>query len=239
MLVGSSNLTPKGLGGVGEINTEILNQRNLYRDFAKDLSARVARGDPAATALAAYEVHYRRNKKWRDARHRAEQRGNALWKAASRVAPAPRRLAVGELSPLVHCNIVELVDDQVLTDNATQQRRKDNRQGLSFPKAWIQVPAAFARLLEEGDTFLISDDVNHRIGLASAKALRKVIDERDRKVSVIFYRFQPGRRVSLYSEARYAKARSDMRLGSKEVLQRDGAATALKVLQHLVKRAAK
>ncbi len=239
VLLGSSNLTPKGLSGAGEINAEILNQWTLYRDLLKDVNARVARGELAIDALPDYERRYRQAKKWRDARFRAEKRGYARWKHASRTLLTPRRLSAEELSPLAHCNVNFLSDDQVLKKNAAKRRREDQRQGLSFPSAWIETPASFARRLKEGDTFLISDDIDRVIGLATVKALPKVMAESGREVKLIFYRYQPGRKLKLPSQERYAKVCAEMHLGAKEVLKRDATATALKVLQRLVKRAAK
>lgn len=84
VIIGSSNLTPKGLGTIGEANLEISGNPSVYSQASDLLRDRVARAIRAQDGIDDYRRRYRRAMKYRRARSRWYARSKRAWHQAHR-----------------------------------------------------------------------------------------------------------------------------------------------------------
>jgi len=79
VIIGSSNLTGKGLSSRGEDNLEIEGHKGLYNQHLSLLKERISTKLEASKQIDEYAKEYARYKKLRRARNRANNRGANLW----------------------------------------------------------------------------------------------------------------------------------------------------------------
>lgn len=233
-MLGSSNLTPKGMNGLGELNLELLNHAATAKRIHAHLADRLADGLPAAAVLPDYEERYLYYAKLRTALARARGAGERRWR---RRRPATPSAALGDLDRMAHCHVTEWERDPTLRDNANQRHDEvEAEEGISIPGTHLITPASFARRVKRGNTFLITDDLDRTIGLAVCTLANQVVkDSRDRNAYVTFYRYRRGGVVSFKTQTQYRRARALLRVGDKEVLKARAVATVVEVVTRLVR----
>jgi HKD family nuclease len=231
VVVGSSNVTPKGLSSKGEDNVEIIGEKALYDRLKKDLRDRLETAYEAEKELAEYSRLYRKYKKLRIARDRANRAGAIRSRKPTRQGLP--RLDLSAMQRLVYCNINDIVDDDKVARNAEREVQRARKSGLSFPNIWFQGTRGDQRLYKRGERFLIANDINRIIGIASCTKVAEVLDSNSRRAFIVFYRYERRRKFKIKKETSYLKCRGDLRAGSKEVFGPAAIQTVQQVLNKL------
>jgi HKD family nuclease len=231
VILGSSNVTPKGLSSKGEDNVEIFGEKALYDRLKKDLWDRAETAYDAEKELAEYSRLYRKYKRLRVARNRANRAGARRSRKPTRQSTP--RLDLSAMRRLVYCNIDDTVDDDKITQNAEREVRRARKSGLSFPNIWFQGARRDQRLYKPRERFLIANDINRIIGIASCTKVAEVLDGNSRRTYIVFYRYERRRKFKINKEESYLKFRSHLRAGNKDVLGPAAIRTAQEVLKRL------
>lgn len=234
ILIGSSNLTAKGISSVGEVNIEIINQTGLYHALRVDLESRIRDSESAEEALTEYEKAYKQHKKYRADRARLEAVGHSKWR---RKVPPKLRIDFGSVrEKLIHCRIDSLEEDREIVADVQRTRARERRHGIELPNQWIHVGAKFAKLIKKDRPFLVTDDVSRTIGLARCIDIASVLDANDRTAKIIFYRYRHGYRLRFRKPDRYQSLRAKMALGDREILRKAAVARVEAVLLKVKRR---
>lgn len=171
IIIGSSNLTPKGLGMVGEVNLEIAGNATVYDQAKQVLVRRLQMALPAEKHLAEYRLKYRRAKKFRQYHHRWTRAGQMAWAPRRRKYTFARQPEGGQFT---FCWIGEHETDRRLIAQIRRQEARAEERGESFVKQWVNYgPSNRSRLFEEGREFVVVDDISRNIGFAYCQ--RKII----------------------------------------------------------------
>ena len=200
VIIGSSNLTPKGLATDGEVNLEIVSNLSVYRQAKDCLEKRIEVADLAADAIKAYERAFKRAKQFRRMRGRWHSKGRKTWASKKRkihfVEPA------GEQFTFCLTNVPE--EDETLDKNIRKGYHQTQTK-QSFPFQWVHEWKSCDRLYREGQMFVIRDDRNRRFGFAVCNRKMRVLDEHDSREPIIFYRFRSGWNASFSTQQEYER----------------------------------
>lgn len=204
-IVGSSNLTPKGLDSLGEVNLEIVGNNTVYNQAREDLGRRIDSSEAAADVIDEYERGYRRAAKLRRLRRNWEARGTRRWTRKGKQRPTYRG-PEGTEFPL--CWFDEPETDNVLAHNIQIDYKQDQKRGLIFPNQWVHLDyREWFRDYQEGADCVVIDGLVHAIGFAVCTRKIRVLNREDRWEPVIFYRFRRGWKATFTSEAKFEQVR--------------------------------
>lgn len=231
VIIGSSNVTPKGLSSRGEVNVEIVNERPVYIRLRRDVAMRVQRAIEAERGLPEYERGYRRFRRLRAAMDRVNAK--AARKPSGKRGPGPLKLDPAGNRQLVYCNTSGFEDDPKITQGTERLVAKTRKEGISLPNVWVRVPRAEYGLYERGRQFLSADDDHRIIGLACCMQKTEVLDSHSRRAYIVFYRYVRGRKHLFRNRSGYLKYRAAMRAGDKVKLGAAAMRTASRVLRRL------
>jgi HKD family nuclease len=138
VILGSSNVTPKGLSSQGEDNVEIVGEKGLYGRLKQDLGDRQENSLDAGSALAEYTVLYKKYSHLRKAIGRANQTGARILRTSMRRRIITRRLDLSMMTQMPYCNITGFEPDRRINENAKRIATSAGKSGPSFPNVWLK-----------------------------------------------------------------------------------------------------
>jgi len=215
VIIGSSNLTPKGLATIGEVNLEIAGNRTVYRQAHELLLNRIKHADRAEDAIDDYRRRYKRAKRYRHNRSKWIARGQKAWLPRRREPPV---YAEPKGNRFVFCWIVDRERDRRLLQNIRKEHSKAKARGDSFPYQWVHVEKNLARLIKEGEHFLVCDDVGNDFGFVLCTRKFNKLDEKDKLQAIVFYRYRRGWKVHFSSRTKYHQALKKLRITNRSVI---------------------
>jgi HKD family nuclease len=216
VIIGSSNLTPKGLSSIGECNLELMGNSDVVNQAVDILQRRLKVAVPAEKALSEYRRCYQRAKKFRINRSRWLARGGRTWMRTKKSKPATFVPPKGVRFPL--CWVHEIENDKTLTRNIRSEHAKAKDDGYAIPCQWVHVGKPFARSVEEDATFVVCDSVGRSLGFARCTRNCEVLNDKDRLESVIFYRYRRGWKYRFRSTKRLKRVLSKLRMVDRTVV---------------------
>ena len=195
IIIGSSNLTTKGFSSIGEINLDIIGNRNVFLEAKKLLKKRILVSKLAKEELNSYAEIYRNAEKYRRQRQTWDSKGQKIWRIK-------RQRFVQHKEPqekkYVLCWIDYEEKDKTLKRNIASKYNETKREtGANFPNQWVHVSNRFGTHIKENELFVVFDDLTHTFGFAVCTKKFKILDSWDRKTTVIFYRFNKGWKLRL------------------------------------------
>lgn len=206
VIIGSSNLTPKGLASDGEVNLEVVNNTSVYQQAMDCLTKRIEIADLAADAIKEYERAYNRAKKFRRQRKRWHSSGAKTWISKR------RKFAVSEeptSDKYTLCWIDGYEQDTKLKTNIRKEQNRARRAGNPIKGTWVHIqPKSETRLYQEGQDFIVVDDKAKCFGFAVCTKIIHVLDSNERREPIVFYRFLRGWKFS--DKASYIKRRNEL-----------------------------
>jgi HKD family nuclease len=215
VFIGSSNLTPKGLASVGEVNLEIVNNRGVFSQTRETLTRRLRFALPADEHIDEYRRHYNRAKKYRRQRRRWENRGRqklTFKKQRSRLTWHEPEQRV-----FTWCKIEIYEQDKVLKKNIHRARNQAKSKEIDLPYQWVHLEKSDNRYYHEGEDFVVVDDLAHCFGFVVCTQKIRVLDSRNSRELIVFYRFRPGWKAQL-SKGRYKYAANQLGLGRQRIV---------------------
>jgi len=212
IIIGSSNLTPKGLGSVGEDNLEIVGNQTAYSNAKALLEDRIRTADLAEDVIDDYRRRYNRARTYRQQRAHWDNLGRKAW-SRKRKRSRPIELSNG---PLPFCWIGEVEDDKTLKRNIERQHARAQAQGHDFPNQWVNLEiAAYARQMKEDGLVVLRNDLSRSFGFAICTRKFDLLNENDRRKPIMFYRFCRGLRAHFTSTGRYERACKKLRFADR------------------------
>ncbi len=186
VIIGSSNLTPKGLASAGEVNLEIAENQSVYSQARAALQARCAIALPADKHLPDYKRLYDQAKKHRQYRQRWHGIGQRkLTRHRTRPAVSPLNG-----TSFTFCWIGDYEKDEVLKRNVRKEAAQSDE--LTFSRQWVHVPKSEAKLYKQGEVFAVVDEWGCSLGFAMCVKNVRVLDSRNSREPIIFYRHLRG-----------------------------------------------
>lgn len=236
VIVGSSNITPKGLSSRGEDNVEIVGHKGLYDRLRRDLWGRIEAALDAGDELAEYSRLYKKYRRLRTAINRANdaaarKSGNRR-RRRMKVAP----LDLSTMSRITYCGISGYINDKKINKGADREVAKAKKSGIAVPNKWVKVPSSEFRLYSEGEHFLVTEDDRRIIGIAACTRKAEVLDSNSKRAFLVFYRYSRGRRFRFPTETTYLKQRNSLHAGNKTVLHHAAMRTIERVFSSLSRR---
>jgi len=189
VIIGSSNLTPKGMSSVGEVNLEIVENKSVFEQSQELLTNRISKAEKAEDTIDEYTKKYKSAKKYRQQRQRWNNKGKKTW-IPKKHKPITFSEPVGK--EFVFCWISDKEDDEKLMRNIENRRKSVQSTSMSFPNQWTHVPNNFGQQINEGDCFFICDDIGFKFGFAICTKKFKVLNKNDKQATAIFYRYGNG-----------------------------------------------
>lgn len=211
VFIGSSNLTPKGLSAIGEVNLEIVNNISVFSQAKEILDQRLRSAIPAEEHPNAYRRNYNRAKKYRRQRRRWENLGRRKLTIKRQRTSATWHRPEGDV--FTFCWIGEDESDKVLKDNIRKVHKKEVTREEHFPYQWVHWGKSGERLFQEGRDFVVRNDLANTFGFAVCTRKIRVLDSRNRKELVVFYRFHRGWRAKS-KKKKYERILKGLRLNS-------------------------
>lgn len=202
VIIGSSNLTPKGLSTVGEANLEIAGNGTVYRQATELLQRRLKEAVPAQSIIDDYRRRYNRAKRYRQLRSRWENRGRAAWSLTRSITC---KYSSPEGTRFAFCWIGTRENDKRLIDNIRKEHANALASGYRFPDQWVHTEIPFARRINECEYFVVCDDFSRSFGFAICTRKYRILDAKDRREPVIFYRFRRGWKAQFRSKDEYER----------------------------------
>jgi len=147
VIIGSSNLTPKGLKATGEVNLEIVGNQRVYRHAYELLEERLKSADPADEHIREYEKRFNRAKKYRRQHRRWERYGQRTWRTHSQRRPASEPAG----NQFTFCRIGRYEDDKKLERNIRKAHTAAQKPGESFPYQWVHIQVGRSPLSGKSD----------------------------------------------------------------------------------------
>jgi HKD family nuclease len=236
VIIGSSNVTPKGLSSIGENNIEIVGEKGLYDRLKQDLEDRLENGVDAQTALAEYTVLYKRYSRLRRAIERANQTGARELRTSRRRRDMTPNLDFSSITQMPYCNITGIERDRKIIRNAARVVSTAQKSGPSFPNTWFRTTQQDWRLYKRGRPFLMADDKAKNLGVAICTERDSVLDSNSRHANIVFFRYMRGRKFHFKNRKSYERQRSHLRAGKKDVLGAAAVRSAVKVLNALARK---
>jgi HKD family nuclease len=236
VIIGSSNVTPKGLSSSGEDNVEIVGEQGLYGRLKQDLGDRLEHALDAESALAEYTVLYKKYSRLRKAIDRANQAGARTLDTSMRRRVVPRRLDLSTITQMPYCNITGFESDRKINENAKRVAKSEGKSGPSFPNVWVKTTKQDWRCYRDGMHFLVADDKARILGFAMCTKRDSVLDSNSRHAYIVFYRYVRGRKFYFSNRKTYEKQRSQLRAGNKNVLGAAAIRVAEKVINAIARR---
>jgi HKD family nuclease len=189
VIIGSSNLTPKGLQSIGEVNLEIVNNQSVYKQADDTLKQRLKTAVPASQSIDEYTKKYNRAKKLRKIKARWDKNGSKTWRSTSvKTPPQPP-----EGNSFIFCWVREPEPDYVLRNNIDLARKTARQEDVSLPNQWVHLDSdAEYRLYKADLTFVLIDRFDNSLGFAHCIKKVKVLDEHEHLEPVIFYKYLYG-----------------------------------------------
>ena len=235
VIIGSSNVTRKGLSSSGEDNVEIVGEKGLYDRLKRDLGDRLEIGVDARSALDEYTALYKKYSRLRRAIDKANQTGARLLRTSSRRRVITPRLDFSTMTQMPYCNITGFEDDRRVNRNATRVVSRAQKSGPSFPNTWFRTQQQDWRHYRRGCHFLMADDKSKNLGIATCTKSDSVLDSTSRHAYIVFFRYVRGRKFHFKNRKTYERQRSQLRAGNKYVLGVASIRTAEKVLNALAR----
>jgi len=236
LIIGSSNVTEKGLSSRGEDNLEIVGEAALYTRLREDILNRLRTAHDAEKLLPEYERNYKKNRWLRVALDRRNGIAAQQLSGTRQLAARAARVDLASTQTLTYCNVTGIEDDRKIKAGAKRHVENAEKSGIDLPDQWIRIPSGERRHYKQGVQFLIADDIHKIIGLAVCKEVAEVLDERSHRAPLVFYRYHRGRRFKLPNETTYRKFRTELRAGDKPVLKRAAVRTVNRILRRLARR---
>jgi hypothetical protein len=222
VIIGSSNLTPKGLSSAGEVNLEIISNQTIYQKATKFLTERINKAENVAEHLSAYERRYKKAEKFRRQRRVWMESKQAAWMISSKAKSEIKM----DKDRYAYCLVVEPEDDKSLIRNINKERGNAKTEGLLLFNQWIHLSSNKEfRLYGENQVFALADKFDNSFGFAVCTRKRKILDQNDSLQPVIFYRYLRGQKAqfstkkSFYEELKKLGLHSD-RTEIKTILSR-------------------
>jgi HKD family nuclease len=234
-IIGSSNVTMKGLSSRGEDNIEIIGETSLQARLVSELERRAQIALKAEEHLEYYASMHDKYRRLRLSLDRANAAGNRKLSKIRRKAPV-LPLKPESLTTLTYCNIAGYENDPKIKSGTKAIVKEAKKEGLSFPSKWVRVPRGERQLYKADERFLIADDDHRIIGLALCVRNAEVLDSDSRRVSVVFYRFERGWKFRFPGDATYIRKRAQLRAGSKVRLGMAAVRNVNRVLQGFARR---
>ena len=235
VIIGSSNLTPKGLDSIGEVNLEIVGNERVYRQAYEDLVSRIKSAMPAKDHIKEYESRYKNAKKFRRQRSRWHRSGIALWRPVKR-RPIPAAEPESEKFTFCWRGRPEL-DKRILQD---VRKHLAERIGHEFSNQWFDYGGIkYDHLFTEDHEFVLVDKYTRSLGFAYCERKYRVLNERDNQNVIVHYRFRRGWKTSYATYADLIEAVDKIGLQNSKTIVRSAVAERLKkYLRHRNKLAA-
>jgi HKD family nuclease len=202
VIIGSPNLTAKGLEAVAEANLEIIRNQSIHKQATELLLGRLKKSVPAEEEIGEYRRLYNRAKKYRQQRQRWSKQGQRRWKTR-RNSQAYREITGDRF---LFCRISAYEDDKELTKSIRSEHQKASTAGEAFPNQWIHVDSQDYRLVNEHDYLVVCDDLSRTFGFATCMKKFKIRNRHEKLEPVIFYRYRRGWRAHFKSKSRYDRA---------------------------------
>lgn len=202
VIIGSSNMTPKGMSSIGEVNLEIEGNNGVYKQAHNLLKDRIRQAIPAQEIIAEYRKKYIHAKKYRDARLRWYVNGKKTWPLKK---DKPR--SYSRLSEAVYpfCEITDLEEDTDYIENIEKERSKSKSQTDRLLKQWVHPPKKIANLIKEGNDFVVLDHLGRSLGFAVCKRKITVFNEKNKLEPVIYFRYHRGWKAEFHSKSEFEK----------------------------------
>ncbi len=224
MIIGSSNLTPKGLDTTGEINLEIVHNNGIYRQAILLLNERFKTASSAGECIDEYQRGYKRAKKFRVQRSHWRRRGAKIWTRRH------GRMQVNGLAEkeFAICRIEKPEVDPTLKKNIEKEYSKIQKT-RSFPEQWVHCWKPDDRRYRVGKMIFLIDYMRHRFGFAECTAKFRVLDCHDSRELVIFYKFLRGAKAQFNDEGKYEQMLAKFRLGGNRIAVKADLSEKLKI----------
>jgi HKD family nuclease len=234
VVIGSSNLTGKGLSSVGEANLEIVGHEAVYKDAVNLLDQRIKSAPEADEEIDEYRKAYNRAKKYRKLRQSLMKSGSVRWRKQRKRAPKTDKLTA---STYPFCWTNELEDDETLTDNANREYERQTKSGNYFPQFWFRNNSV-APLIKENTEFLMLDEAitKPRLGIAICTRKIRVLNEHNRRSTVVFFKYRRGLSAGFKDKQESRKLRQ--KLGIRDVTSTSPTVTQ-RVKRYLLKSQAR
>lgn len=209
VIIGSSNLTPKGLNSIGEVNLEIIGNESVFTQAVDLLKHRLQNAIPASESIEEYADAFNRAKKFRQQRRRWENNGQKRFTKKHRSIPSPRL----EGEKYVFCWIEGTITDKRLRRNIRQEHSNATKAGNPIPWQHVQWGSRTdAKIFKDVDVFFVRDDTRKCFGFAQAIKKTFLLGENDSEEFVIFYRYIRGQKVTFPTRQKYDKALERLKL---------------------------
>jgi PLD-like domain len=229
-ILGSSNLTPKGLSSRGEDNVEIVGEYGLCERLRKDLRKRIETALDAEKSLPEYSLLYRKYRRLRVAIDRANSTGARKSEKERHWRRRATRLDLSSMDRLVYCGMGGFIEDSKIIGGANREIKRAEKSGVSLPNQWVRVPRAEYPLYKEGGLFLASDDNQRTIGIATCIRTAEVLDSNATRVYLVLYRYARGWKCQFPTENSYVRHLKALRVGNRVVLGRAAVRAVEKLL---------
>lgn len=203
-IIGSSNLTQKGLVSIGEINLEIVENSSVFTQSKRLLERRINLSKNARDEIHKYTLQYNQTKRYRLQRMRWDQKGQRIWGQKRHRFIQRKEL---QENNYVLCWIGDEEKDKTLKKNIASKYKETKKEtGFSFPNQWVHISNRFGARFKENEHFVVFDDLSSTFGFALCTRKFKVLDSHDRQTTVVFYRFKKGWKSQQSEKLKYKNA---------------------------------
>jgi len=230
VIIGSSNLTPKGLSTVGEANLEIAGNLSVYRQARNLLLNRIKHSVSAKDTIEDYRRLYKRAKRYRLNRSKWIIRGQKKWLPARRNPPVYTEPTGNQFA---FCWINEEEHDKQLVKNIRKEHSKAITRGEALPYQWVHLEKRIAHNIKEGKYIVVRDDLGKSLGFAICTRKFSILDEKNKLESVIFYRYRRGWKAHFSSSTKYGQTCKRLRFADRPII---GATMSRKLKAYLQSR---
>lgn len=205
LIVGSSNLTSKGLSSQGEINLEIFKYDKSFNEVRRQLLKRIEGAKTASDEIEEYEKKYNYAKKFRQMRTRWHNKGKLSWTKKNKRAKSTKYYPTEKKYD--YCHIDRYAKDKTLEKNIEREAGYYNfsNQGA------IGCDAVMKRI-KVGRVFIVNDELLKKIGFATCISRFTALDSYNHKQIVIYYRFINGLSMRLKNISNHKKTIVKMKL---------------------------
>jgi len=209
VFIGSSNLTPKGLQSIGEVNLELVNNTSVFKQTGKILNDRIQIALDAAKYLDEYQVKYNQAKKYRRQRHNWEKSGRRKL-TGKRLIKRDYTEPIGD--DFVLCWMGGYVKDKTLNVNIKKAHKRSVTEGNNFPNQWVHFERkSEIRNYSEEQIFAVLDDNAHCLGFAKCTKIIYVMSSKGSEQPILFYKYLRGWREKL-DKTSYESKKKDLGL---------------------------
>ncbi|MDM7995621.1 MAG: phospholipase D-like domain-containing protein [Acidobacteriota bacterium] len=200
VILGSSNLTSKGLASIGEINLEIRNNRSVYKEASEFLDERIVKATNVEKHLTEYEKRYKRAEKFRRIRKHWTTPSRGGWMKHRRVTVPVKT----DGDCFTFCWVREQEDDETLIKNIGKERRRAESKGMVLPDQWIHLEDfAEYRNYRENTAFVLADRLDNSLGFAVCLRKQKILDQNHTLQPVIVYRYKRGEKAKFSKKQKF------------------------------------